>query len=103
MLGPDVGLVENISLILIGGHKENINMISIFKRGKVVGRSKNLRGISSRHRKHPVTKSTLKKTKGGGAKLKVKFFDKSHAEADFASHTVAKKWLATKRKRSGWA
>ena len=78
--------------------------IYIYKKGKVVGKSRNLRGISDYHRtKSPVSHSTAKKLSNGEGELKVKYNDGANAKAKFASYGVLKNWLATKKQRSGWA
>ena len=78
--------------------------IYIYKKGKIVGKSKNLRGISDYHRtKSPVSHSTAKKLSKGEGELKVKYNDGAYAKAKFASYGVLKNCLATKKQRSGWA
>ena len=77
--------------------------VVITKNGKQVASARNLEVLSRYHRKEPVKKSSASKLSSGEGLLKVTFYDGAKAEVKFASYTVLKNWLDTKKKRSGWA
>ena len=82
--------------------------VIIIKDGKQVASGKNLEVLSRYARKHPVTWSssapglTSSIREGVTGILKVHFKDGAYCITKFASLTVLRNWLATKRKRSGW-
>ena len=91
--------------------------VVITKNGKQVASAQNLEVLSRYHRQgdvdkkgiwhssyaHPVSKSTATKLPSGEGMLRVWYSNGAKAETKFASYSVLKDWLATKRKRSGWA
>jgi hypothetical protein len=72
-------------------------MIEITKQGKVVSRSRNLRGLLDYARKSFVRHVTAYKTQGGGAWLAVYFDDGSWCPAEFADYSVCCRWLMARR------
>jgi ABC-type multidrug transport system ATPase subunit len=88
--------------------KMTARRVVILKNGKQVASGKNLEVLSRYARKHPVTWSssspalTSSIAEGVTGIIKVHFKDGAYCTTQFASLTVARNWLATKRKRSGW-
>lgn len=79
--------------------------VQVIKDGKIVASSKNLEALGRYGRvlSHFVTKATASKLPKGKGLLKVRFANGAKAQVEFESYEVLKKWLATKKKRSGWA
>ena len=78
--------------------------VVVTKNGKQVASARNLEVLSRYNRtKGYVTKSTAKKLPGGRGLLSVSFSDGARASVEFADYGILRDWLATKRKRSGWA
>ncbi len=77
--------------------------VQVYKNGRQVASAQNLEVLSRYHRtKGYVTKSSIKKLPDGGGMLYLSFSDGARAQTKFASYSILKNWLATKRKRSGW-
>jgi len=77
--------------------------VLVTKNDKIVASAQNLEVLSRYHRKEPVKKSSAKKLSSGEGVLNVTFYDGAKSRVKFADYSVLKDWLATKRKRSGWA
>ena len=77
-------------------------MIEIYSReGKVIHRSRNLRGILDHARKVGIQSATGELLAHGRGRLLVRFGDGSAAEAQFASFTVLERWLHSRRSWAG--
>ena len=77
-------------------------MIEIYNQhGKVVRRSRNLRGILDHGRAAGIQSATGELLPHGRGRLRVRFGDGSTAEAQFASFTVLEHWLHSRRSWSG--
>lgn len=73
-------------------------MIAIYKNGRVVQSSANLRGIISRSNKIPVSRvDVFKESSGEGGSLGVTWSDDSHTIARFASFAVLQSWVKNRR------
>lgn len=74
--------------------------VTIFDReNNVIGRSKNLRGILNRSRKHVVTRITLGHMGGSQGQLGITWRDGSFALADFADYEVMRRFVTARRTR----
>lgn len=82
-------------------------MIYIFKEGRIVSRSKNLRGVL-RYGRNKMPLGPLRIASRGiravhvlqtpnGALLRVRWSDGAYAVAHFASFTVARRWVQARR------
>lgn len=79
-------------------------MIYIYKDGKTVSRSKNLRGILEYARKHKIRAISMATHSTAGATcqhatLRITFGDNAQTAADFADVNHIKQWL---RSRKSW-
>ena len=85
-----------------------MSRVVIKRNGVVVATGKNLEVLSRYGRKHRVVWSssspglTSSIRDGVTGIISVHFSDGAYCRTSFASLSVARAWLATKRKRSGW-
>lgn len=70
-------------------------MIYIRKEGRIISRSKNLRGIT-RYRSQP-DRAHILGLADGGALLRVRFKDGAYSVAKFASVDVCRRWCQARR------
>ena len=86
----------------LGERKGGASMVEIHNReGRVIHRSRNLRGILDHGRTVGIQSATGELLPHSRGRLLVHFGDGSTAEAQFASFTVLERWLHSRRSWSG--
>jgi hypothetical protein len=76
--------------------------VVIYRDGKAVSKSRNLRGVLDYGRKHGVNQVAIGERSNGGGTLVVIFDNKAVVTTTFASFVVLLDWVASRAKRSGW-
>lgn len=74
-------------------------MTDVIKNGRIVSRSKNLRGMLEYARKHPVRRVETVPLVGGKGTVRVFFLDGAECKAIFESYVVMLQWLQS---RTSW-